>query len=578
MASVSKLNISYHREKEKQEKISAFSLWLFKTLLVVQYISMALDNITLDIITEKLKSELEGTRFSNPMFLGGFDYGFPYGEVRSDDKKGRHGTFVFSLNPTNPFLCYSYDRFTKVNDNSPFFNGLRKLALATVTKVEKIQGERIILIHLKANPNDLTEINTGYDLIIEMFPNHPNVLTVAYPYGKIVSLYKERTNLEKGLFIARNTTYSMPSPREKLPLDVSSLEETKPYLNNNLFKHLTRYVQDKKIPLSKAVEELMTSKDIYIHGKEILPLSFGLEDIKKVGIENVYSTLVEDQKELAKKDKEKELLALIEKAIKVNEKKLINLNMDLEEAKEHMVYLEWGQEIYLYQGEIKKGDTLLEKDGYSIPLDPRFDAPNNANRYFKRYQKAKSAIQILQKLIVKAKEDHEYLLKKQLEAGDGTPRDIMELKSELLEEGYIKEAQGKKNNIKKVNHRKAYEPHYLKVLGGKIGFGMNGLQNEELTFNVATKDDLFIHVKDYPGSHIVVLEGKDNQDVVELAMELALYLSHLDSGEVYLAKRKYVKKNQNRIGLVNILKYEIKVVKYIRPESIAIFKKELKNG
>ena len=154
----------------------------------------------------------------------------------------------------------------------------------------------------------------------------------------------------------------------------------------------------------------------------------------------------------------------------------------------------------------------------------------------------------------------------------------MELKSELLEEGYIREAQGKKNNIKKVNRRKAYEPHYLNVNGGRIGFGMNGLQNEELTFQVAGKDDLFVHVKDYPGSHVVVLEGKENPEVVDLAMELALYLSHLDSGEVYLAKRKYVKKNPSRIGLVNILKYEVKVVKYIRKESLNLFRKELKNG
>lgn len=540
---------------------------------------MALDNITLDIIVKKLKTELEGARFSNPMFLGGFDYGFPYSEIRDDDQKGRHGTFIFSLNSTNPFLCYSYDRFTKVNDNSPFFNGLRKLSLSTISKVEKIPGERIIVIHLKANPNDLTEINTGYDLIIEMFPNHPNVLTVAYPYGKIVSLYKERTNLEKGLFVTRNTYYNFPKPRPTLPNELNDLEEAKPYLNNNLFKHLKKYIEEKNINLNDALLELNSSSSIYIRGKEILPLSFGLEDVKKVEIENIYSTFVEDQKELAKRDKEKELLALIEKAIKVNDKKINNLKLDLEEAKEHMVYMEYGQMIYLYQGEIKKGDTLLERDGYSIPLDPRFDAPNNANRYFKRYRKAKAAIDILKNLIEKANDDNEYLRKKLIEASDGTPRDIMELKSELLEEGYIKESQGKKNNIKKVNKKKTYEPHYIDIPNkGKIGFGMNGLQNEELTFNIATKDNYFLHVKDYPGSHVVILKGEDDEDVMNLALELALYLSHLESGEVYIAKRKYVKKNPSRIGLVNILQYEIKVVKYIRKESIEIFKKILKNN
>ena len=59
-------------------------------------------------------------------------------------------------------------------------------------------------------------------------------------------------------------------------------------------------------------------------------------------------------------------------------------------------------------------------------------------------------------------------------------------------------------------------------------------------------------------------------------MELSLYLSHMDNGTVMIAKRKDVKKNPNKVGLVNILHYETAVVKYIRPESVAIFKKELK--
>ncbi len=72
-------------------------------------------------------------------------------------------------------------------------------------------------------------------------------------------------------------------------------------------------------------------------------------------------------------------------------------------------------------------------------------------------------------------------------------------KSELLEEGYIKEKQGKKSAIAHVSKKRNYEPHYLLLEdGSKIGFGMNGLQNENLTFNIAKKEDLFFHVKDYP--------------------------------------------------------------------------------
>ena len=133
-----------------------------------------------------------------------------------------------------------------------------------------------------------------------------------------------------------------------------------------------------------------------------------------------------------------------------------------------------------------------------------------------------------------------------------------------------------RNHVQKVNRKKTYEPHYLLLDNGKIGFGMNGLQNETLTFKIADKNDLFFHVKDYPGSHVVILEGQDQENVKTTACELALYLSHLDSGTIMIARRKNVKKNPDRIGLVSILKYDTVNVRYIRATSLELFKKVLK--
>ncbi|MCI1734600.1 MAG: NFACT family protein [Bacilli bacterium] len=535
---------------------------------------MALDNLTIDIIVRHLAKQLVGSTLGRPLALNSNDFGYPYSEVLADGSI-RHGTFVFSMMPTEPFLCYSFDRYTKVEDNSPFFNSLKKLSLATVTDVKKVKGERIVTISLKANLNDISEVNSAYDLILELFPNRPNCYIVAYPYGKIVSLFHERTNLEKGIFVARNTLYAYPPERETLPNSLPDLDSAKSYLNNSLFKQLKTYVETRKGTLDQAIQALASSDQLYFNGKEILPFDFANPEFKPIPPEAIYSSLVEDQKKLAKLDKEKDLIALIEKAIKVASKKTDNLNDDLKEANQHLAYKDYGQEIYLYQGEIHKGDKLLEKDGFKIPLDPLLDAPNNANRYFKKYQKAKTAIGILTDLLKKTDEETEYLKKKLQEAQDGTPRDIMELKSELLATGYIKEKQAK-GRIRAVSQRRTYDPHYLDLPQGKIGFGMNGLQNEQLTFKIAKKDDLFFHVKDYPGSHVVVLEGKENENVRHTAEELALYLSHLDSGTVMIAKRKDVKKNPDKIGLVSILAYETVAVKYLRAESLALFRKALK--
>jgi predicted ribosome quality control (RQC) complex YloA/Tae2 family protein len=531
---------------------------------------MAMDNITLSLIVSSLRKELVSASFGKPLALSLTDFGYPYSEILPDGTI-RHGTFVFSMNPTTPFLSYSHDRYEKVDDNTAFFASLKKLALGTVTDVRKLPGERVVTISVKANSSDISEINSGYDLILELFPNHPNAYIIAYPYQKIVSLYKEFTNLEKGVFVARNTEYSYPPERKMLSLDLTSLEETKPYLTRSLYKKLEEYV-GKGHGFQEALKELLESKDLYCLGKDILPFSFGHEDARKISPDQVYSSLVSDQKEAARKAKEKALLSLIEHAIKVSEKKTKNLTDDLKTANENLKYLEYGQEIYVYQAEIRKGDKILVKDGYSIPLDPRLSVSQNAGRYFKKYSKAKAALSILAELIEKCKDETLYLKRCLLSAENGTPRDILELKSELLTGGYIREQKGQ-NHVSPVSKRKTYDPHFLTLEKGKIGYGMNGLQNEELTFHVAQKDDIFVHVKDAPGAHVVILEGAENEDVRTTAYELALYLSHFDNGTVMIAKRKDVKKNPNKIGLVNVLKYTSVEVKYIRASSLALFRK-----
>lgn len=536
---------------------------------------MALDNLSLSIIVDAMREKVLNGVFSKPFALSSTDYALPFNRYEADGKL-KKGTIILSLNPSNPYITFSFDRYQKVDDNSPFFNSLKKLSFGRIRDVRKLKGERVITINIDSDKRDITEINSAYDLIVELFPNHPNCYIIAYPYGRIVSLCHERIDLEKGILLSRNSAYVYPKERDVLSENVSSLEEARKYLSNACFKAFSNYVASNG-NFSSSLRDLLQSRNLYLVGKSILPFHFGIAGAKPILPEEIYSSFVQDQKEIAKTSKIKELLDLIEKAIKTAQKKLLNLKEDLQNAKDNLKFLEYGQTIYLYQADIKKGDRLLEKDGLSIPLDARLDAVHNANRYFKRYTKAKAAGQILGQLIQKTKDEVEYLQKKLLEAKDGTPRDIQELKSELLDEGYIKEKQGKKTSIQHVSKKKTYDPHYLLLESGvRIGFGMNGLQNENLTFNISKKDDLFFHVKDYPGSHIVILDGKEDSEAVRTACELALFLSHLESGEVMLTARKNVKKNPEKIGLVNILKYETLNIKSIRPESVELFRKALK--
>ena len=531
---------------------------------------MAVDNLSLQIIADELENQMKGSYLGSPLSLTPYDFALPYSLKEGDEVK-KHGTFLFSLDPTNPFVCYSFERYAKIPDNSPFFNNLRRLSMGKVISVKKYQGERILTMRVEPNHNDISEVHTYYDLVLELFPNRPNVYLIGYPENRIVSVYHEHTDIEKGIFLTKNALYQYPDPRGTLPLDLKDPEEARPYLPNATLRRLKHYVLDESHDLNETLKEMTSSKTLYVIKKDILSFSFGDPEAKQVKVSDLYSTFVKDQKEVARFEKIKDLLKRIEKAVKTAEKKKENLTSDLQAAHERLIYKEYGQEIYLYQTEIQKGDTLLEKDGYKISLSPKLTVSQNANAYFHKYQKAKAAITILGDLIAKTDDEITYLQKKKMEVQDGTPRDIQELKSELLEEGYIKEKQGR-NAVYKVSKKHRYEPHYIVVPEGKIGYGMNGLQNETLTFEIAKKDDLFFHVKDYPGAHVALLNGKENPRMRELAAELALYLSHLDSGTVMIAKIKDVKKNPNKIGLVNILRYETVVVHDIPKEDIELFR------
>lgn len=90
--------------------------------------------------------------------------------------------------------------------------------------------------------------------------------------------------------------------------------------------------------------------------------------------------------------------------------------------------------------------------------------------------------------------------------------------------------------------KKSYEPHYLNIGNAKIGFGLNDLQNETLTFEIARSNSLFFHVKDHPGSHVVILNGQDDNNIRTIACELALYLSHQKDGDVMYTEKDLLRK------------------------------------
>lgn len=532
---------------------------------------MAVCSLSLNIISKVIDKEMLHSRLSMPLSIGKDLYTIPYSFDKEDLKDFNHrGALVFSLKADDPFISITHEKFVKVSENTPFFNMLKKIAFCKVEKIEKIQGERTIIFTLKTDENCFDYLTEGYKLVFNIMPYKANALLLSLD-NKILALFHEKIDIEKDIYLTRNATYIKPKDRQ-FPIS-NDIEEYSTFICKATYRNCVEYLSlNKDVDVKDFMNKLYSSNSIYLIKNDILPFSFNKEEAKEIKVEEIYSLFISDQKKQAKFEKEKQLINTIEKSLNLAKRKKSKLLKDLQDNKNSLIFMEYGQLLMLYQTEIKKGDKDFKVDSYTIPLDVKLNPIENANHYFKRYNKSKNAVNILNSLLIKTDEEITYLEKKIIEAKDGTPRDILELKNELTYLNYLK------GNNKKVNYnlkKKSYDPHYLKTVYCKIGFGMNGLQNEELTFKIAQKDDTFIHVENYPGSHVVILDYTDLDKAINLAGELALYLSHLNNGTIMIAKKKDVKKNPSKIGLVNILKYKTLVIKEIRDESISLFKEVL---
>ncbi|WP_046175109.1 Rqc2 family fibronectin-binding protein [Domibacillus indicus] len=244
-----------------------------------------------------------------------------------------------------------------------------------------------------------------------------------------------------------------------------------------------------------------------------------------------------------------DLERLISNDLQKNRSKIQKLERTLQEAENAGEYQRLGELLTANLYAVKKGMTEIDVIDYydengkmiTIALDPQKNPAENAQKYFSRYQKAKHAVIAVKDQIEKTNEEIRYFeaLLQQLESA--SPRDIEEIREELADEGYIKA-----RNVKK--KKKAAVPaieEYTATDGTVIYAGKNNRQNDYLTNKAARRDDIWLHTKDIPGSHIVIRsEDPSDETILEAAMIAAYYSKAKDSSSVPVdyTKVRHVKK------------------------------------
>ncbi|MDD3570951.1 MAG: NFACT family protein, partial [Lachnospiraceae bacterium] len=206
-----------------------------------------------------------------------------------------------------------------------------------------------------------------------------------------------------------------------------------------------------------------------------------------------------------------------------------------------------------------------------IALDPTKTPSENAQKYYNKYNKAKRTLAALEIQKQQNDEELEYL-EGVLNAIDASTdeADLNDIRNELIEQGFIKRKRGDKKNNKQ--QKKSKPLHYVSSDGFDIYVGKSNIQNDELTIHFAKSNDIWMHTKNIPGSHVIITtndaQNVPEQTIIEAA-NLAAFNSKGKNGSnipVDYCPRKNVKKpGGSKPGFVI---YENNKTVYITPNEV----------
>ena len=227
----------------------------------------------------------------------------------------------------------------------------------------------------------------------------------------------------------------------------------------------------------------------------------------------------------------RDLVTLLNNAVARTERKLAIQRESLLDSERGEIYRRQGDLIIANIYMLKKGMTSFEAVDYydeecptvTVELDSRLSPADNAQRYFKLYNKAKVAKEVLTEQIAIWERELVYLESvKAFLSNAETEDDLAEIRDELYRSGYSSKMKG----YKPPKQIKARPMRFVTSGGYELLVGRNNVQNDHLTFKVAEKADIWFHTKDIPGSHVIMVTGGEEpseKDYTEAAAVAAYY-------------------------------------------------------
>ena len=499
---------------------------------------MSFDGFFLHHMVEELRRELVNGRiqkinqpFEQELVL----------QIRSNRQSHR---LLLSAHPVFGRIQLTQTTFENPAQPSTFIMVLRKyLQGAVIESIEQIENDRIVEITV-SNKNEIGD-HIQATLIIEIMGKHSNILLVDKSSHKILEVIKHvgfsqnsyRTLLPGSTYIAPPGTESLNpfTVKDEKLFEILQTQELKAKNLQSLFQGLGR---DTANELERLLVRDKLSTFHHFFGQETKPYltesSFSpILFENRVGepfasLSDLLDTYYKDKAERDRvKQQASELIRRVENELQKNRHKLKKQEKELLATDNAEEFRQKGELLTTFLHQVPNDQDQVVLDNYytnqpiTIALDKALTPSQNAQRYFKRYQKLKEAVKYLTELIEETKATILYLESVETVLNQAGLEEIAEIREELIQTGFIRRRQREK-----IQKRKKPE-QYLASDGKTIIYvGRNNLQNEELTFKIARKEELWFHAKDIPGSHVVISGNPNPSDEVKTdAAELAAYFS-----------------------------------------------------
>ena len=514
---------------------------------------------------------------------------------------GANKKLLFSIHPSYSRVHMTEQTIENPADPPMFCMLLRKhIEGGFISDITQQGFERVITLHIDSK-NEIGDA-VKRKLVIEIMGRHSNLLLIDAETDTIIDSLKHLPpSVNSYRTVLPGQAYIEPPKQDKLSLLTLSDEELQqtfaqpltaqeligkfagfsPLHANELLYRLT--TQEPVTAVRQLLNEIVTiAQPTYVEqdGKGYFSPTY-LTHLS--GTVTQYSTLGEllDRVFFARAERDRvkqqagDLERWLQNELSKLKLKLKKLQKDYERAQNLEQYQLFGELLMANLYNFSKGAEYVDVENYysetaetvRIAISPRKTPIENAQSYYTKYNKAKTALIMIEEQREKTIEDIHYLEMLSQQVQQASPSDIEEIREELAEQGLLRLRQAKR----KKKPTKPEPEKFISSTGTAISVGKNNKQNDYLTFKIGKRHEIWLHTKDIPGSHVVIhAENPDETTLKEAAMLSAYFSKARESASVpvdYTQIRHVKKPSGAKPGFV--IYFEQKTL-YVTPDEATV--------